>query len=125
MEHVCWRSRFDELWTTGEDGAWHFQDGSWTRESIDPDRPGGSVDDLALAPDGTVWAAGADGVAYRRDGRWVVVDDHPAHVITFDRDGTAWAAGSGPRRRQMRHLDAAAQRDAWTHTPLAPCPHGF
>jgi len=108
----------DELWAAGEDGAWHFLGGSWTKESIDPDRPGGRVDDLAIAPDGTVWAAGANGVAYRRDGRWVVADSTSAGVITIDRDGTVWAAGPGSDCIWALRLTGTT----WTHTPAARCP---
>jgi sugar lactone lactonase YvrE len=82
----------DELLATGERGVRRFTHGAWSVEPIDPAHPG-SVDDLVLAPDGTVWAAGAHGVAYRRDGRWVVVDSTSAGVITIGRDGVAWVAG--------------------------------
>lgn len=113
----------DEHLAIGQDGdVWHFLDGAWGQESIDPAHPGGKVRDLELAPDGTPWAAGDDGVAYRRDGRWVVVDDHPAHVITIDRDGTVWVArtGSGCDLWTLR-----SNGTAWAPTPIPACPRNL
>jgi ligand-binding sensor domain-containing protein len=86
----------DELWATGDrwgpgqGGVWHFENGAWTRESIDPGHPGGVVNDLVFAPDGTLWAAGEDGVAYRRDGHWTIADASQANEIAIDRTGTVW-----------------------------------
>lgn len=104
----------DELLATGERGVRRFTDGAWSVEPIEPAHPG-SVDDLVLAPDGTVWAAGAHGVAYRRDGRWVVVDSTSANVITVDRDRVAWVAGgaSGCDIWTVR-----SSRGTWSRTPL-------
>ena len=112
----------DELWAIGEGGVWHYLDGAWTEESIDQAHPGGRVEDLALAPDGTLWAAGDDGVAYRRDGRWVVADADPAWVVTVERDGTAWVAGRGSR---CDIWTLRSSGTAWTRTPLPACPAGY
>jgi hypothetical protein len=109
----------DELLATGERGVRRFTDGAWSVETIDPAHPG-SVDDLALAPDGTVWAAGAHGVAYRRDGRWIVVDSTSASVLTIDRDGVVWATSGA-----ATGCDVWAVRSSggtWSRTSLAPCP---
>jgi hypothetical protein len=104
-------------------GLWHYRQGAWTSEPIDPLHPEGVVHALTLAPDGTVWAAGADGAAYRRDGRWVIADAGEANVIAIGRDGTVWV-GSGEYgveecRVSMLRFDGAA----WTRRAFG-CPPG-
>ena len=85
----------DELWASNENGLWHFVNGAWTNEPIDPDRPTDAPAAMALAPDGTLWAAGVTGVAYRRDGRWTIADAGAANAVAVDTRGTVWVAGTG------------------------------
>ncbi len=109
----------DELLATGERGVRRFSDGAWSVEPIDPANPG-SVDALALAPDGTVWAAGAHGVAYRRDGRWVVVDSTSARGLTIDRDGVVWATSGAESGCDVWTIRSSG--GTWSRTSLPPCP---
>ena len=113
----------DELWAIGEKGLWHYRQGAWTSEPIDPRQPEGVVHALSLAPDGTLWARGTDGIAYRSDGRWVIADPAGANAIAVGRDGTVWAAGggdedgSGCEVRTLRFDDSA-----WVSRAVAGCP---
>jgi ligand-binding sensor domain-containing protein len=113
----------DELWAGGESGLWHFRDGGWTNEPIDPSDPTYVPTTLTLAPDGTLWAAGANGVAYRRAGRWTVADAGPASTIVVDGSGTAWVAGSGtwlPNGPELWTL--RFDGTAWARQTVEGCP---
>ena len=88
-------------WSRGDSGLWHYRDGAWTNEPIDPGLSTYGPDVMASAPDGTLWAAGEAGVAYLRDGRWTVVkgnaSDPPngiAGAIAFDSRRSVWVAGT-------------------------------
>ena len=111
----------DELWATDlQGGIWHYREGVWTRESIDPDIPAEQVNDLALAPDGSLWAAGPDAVAYRRDGQWVTVDAGGGSLIAVGRDGSVWlGSGFGETCRVWR---LTPDGKAWVRRAVAGCP---
>jgi sugar lactone lactonase YvrE len=111
----------DELWATDlQGGLGHLRTDAWTRDSIDPDIPAGQVNDLALAPDGSLWAAGPDGVAYRRDGQWVVVDAAEASLIAVGRDGSVWVgSGFGEECRASR---LTPDGTTWVRRAVAGCP---
>jgi hypothetical protein len=111
----------DELWATDPlGGLAHLRADAWTRESIDPDIPAGQVNDLALAPDGTLWAAGADGVAYRHDGRWEIADAAEASLVAVGRDRSVWVGGGSDESCRVSTLrfDGAA----WVRTAVVGCP---
>lgn len=118
----------DEFWLTGpagtwSNGLWHFKDGTWAGEPIDPRNPRLRPNALALAPDGTAWAAWAQGVAYWRDGHWTVVDTHVASAILVDHDATVWVAGEGswepgPDKLWTLRLDGTE----WTRRVVTPHP---
>jgi ligand-binding sensor domain-containing protein len=113
----------DELWAGGDGGLWHFLDGGWTNEPIDPSRPTYMPSVMTLAPDGTLWAAGADGVAYWRAGRWTVADAGPASAIVVDGGGTVWVAGSGtwlPNGPELWTL--RFDGTAWARQTVEGCP---
>ncbi len=95
----------DEVLTHIINGSWHFSGGVWAREPIGPRNERGSVSDMALAPDGTVWAASIDGVWYRRDGRWAIADAGRASTISWiamGRSGPAARTRLRARRRSGR-----------------------
>ncbi len=112
----------DEIWAVFSSGPWHFSKGAWTLEPVDPRYPRGHVNDLALAPDGTVWAAGTDGVSYRRDGRWVVADATRANAIYVGDDGTVWAAGLGGATVGVEVWMLRFDGTQWVRGPVASCP---
>jgi hypothetical protein len=112
----------DELWAAGAEGLWHFENGAWTSEPIDPNHPEGVVRALTLAPDRTPWAAGPDGVAYRRDGRWTITDAGEASAITVGRDRTVWLGrGEG---EECRVSTLRFDGTAWVRRAVAGCPPG-
>jgi ligand-binding sensor domain-containing protein len=113
----------DELWAIGEKGLWHYRQGAWTSEPIDPLHPEGAVHALTLAPDGTLWAGGTDGIAYRRDGRWIIADPAGANAIAVGRDGTVWAAwGSGEDGTECEVRTLRFDGSAWVSRAIAGCP---
>jgi hypothetical protein len=107
----------DELWATDGWAVWHFRDGGWTREFVNP----GSWGYPTLAPNGTLWVAGPDGVAYWRDGHWVEVDAHAANAVTVDREGTVWVAGD---ESPCDIWSLRPSGSSWTRTS-AKCPFKF
>jgi len=114
----------DELWAAGAEGLWHFENGAWTSEPIDPNHPEGVVRALTLAPDRTLWAAGPDGVAYRRDGRWTITDAGEASAITVGRDGTVWLGGGDGEECRVSTLQFDGT--AWVSRAVGGCPpEGF
>ena len=111
----------DELWATGQGGIlWHFRVDAWSWEPIDPRYSLAQVNDLALAPDGTLWAAGPEGVAYRRDGQWTIVDAAEASLISVGRDGSAWVGSGSDEACRVSKLrfDGAA----WVRRAVSGCP---
>jgi ligand-binding sensor domain-containing protein len=113
----------DELWARNETGLWHFRNGAWTNDPIDPSRPTDAPTAMALAPDGTLWEAGATGVAYLRDGRWTVVDTGAAYAVAVDARGTVWVAGgttdqSGAPELWTLRFDGTS----WVRRMIAGCP---
>lgn len=77
------------------------------------------VDELALAPDGTIWATGSRGVGHHHDGRWTVSSREQLGIgfntdVAVAHDGTVWVAGS------TKLLRRAASGDEWLTTDIAP-----
>jgi hypothetical protein len=107
----------DELWATDGWVVWHFKDGGWTSEMVNP----GSWGYPTLAPDGTVWVAGPEGVAYRGSGRWVIVDPHASTTAAVDREGTVWVAGT---ESPCDIWSLRPSGSSWTRTS-AGCPFTF
>jgi hypothetical protein len=114
----------DELWATDifQGGLAHYRAGVWTRESIDPDTPAGQVNDMALAPDGSLWAAGPGGVAYRHDERWTVVDAAEASLIAVGRDGSVWVGRGEYGGEECRISRLQLDGGAWVGRAVADCP---
>jgi len=111
----------DELWATDlQGGLGHLRADAWTRESIDPDIPAGQVNDLALAPDGSLWAAGPDGVAYRHDGRWTIVDAAEASLLAVGRDGSVWVGSGSDEECRVSRL--TPNGTAWVRRAVSGCP---
>jgi hypothetical protein len=84
----------DELWTGdwGAGGAWRLRGDTWTHFDDRVDLPG-ELQDLALAPDGTLWATTEQGI-WRFDGsRWGLAESGDFHSIAFGPDGGIWVAG--------------------------------
>ena len=112
----------DEVWTWSINGSWHFSGDAWAREPIGPGNERGSVSELTLAPDGTVWAASIDGVWYRRDGRWSMADPGRASTISVDRDGTVWAAGQDAATGLAEVWTLRFDGTTWVRSTAAGCP---
>lgn len=73
------------------------------------------VDELALAPDGTIWVTGSRGVGHHQGGRWTVSSREQLGLgfntdVAVAHDGTVWVAGS------TKLLRRAASGDEWLTT---------
>jgi hypothetical protein len=79
------------------------------------------VDELALAPDGSIWVTGSRGVGHYQDGRWTVSSREQLGLgfnteVAVAHDGTVWVAGS---TKLLRRVTSSAGQD-WIATDLSP-----
>lgn len=87
-------SSSEDVWATGDgyqgrDGVWRLDDGTWTTF---PGLPGGTLNQLAVGPEGTLWAATQRGLARFQGSAWEEVASGPHHAIAFAPDGAVWAS---------------------------------
>jgi hypothetical protein len=76
------------------------------------------VDELALAPDGTIWVTGSRGVGHYRGGRWTLESREQLGLgfntnVAVANDGTVWVAGS------TKLLRRSADANEWTHVDVS------
>lgn len=79
------------------------------------------VDELALAPDGSIWVTGSRGIGHYKNGRWTVSSREQLGLgfntdVAVAHDGTVWIAGSTKLLRRA----ADSSSEAWLNTDLTP-----
>jgi hypothetical protein len=79
------------------------------------------VDELALAPDGSIWVTGSRGVGHHERGRWAVSSREQLGLgfntdVAVAHDGTVFVAGS---TKLLRRASGSAT-DEWTTVDLSP-----
>jgi hypothetical protein len=116
----------EAFWSGGSNALWHYSDGVWTQEAVDPGQRDALPSSMALAPDGTVWAAGTFGLAYRDDGAWLIVDRTPAAKLAFENDRTIWLLGqdSGSAWGTTPAWKELFDGRVWARVPLDAAPIG-
>ncbi len=86
----------NSVWVgTLADGVVHIdQQGQQTRYTREDGLPGGSIQDIAVAPDQTIWAAINGGAAHFDGGEWIVYSEElvssAVSSVTFTPDGAVW-----------------------------------
>jgi signal transduction histidine kinase/ligand-binding sensor domain-containing protein len=102
-------------------GVLFLQDGHVTRYGNEDGLPAGTVQQLAIDRDGSLWAAARSGLAHLNGKRWDVVTDDPKvsrpYALLVDSAGTLWvAAANGLFARaagehRFRAIDARTYSD--------------
>jgi len=97
----------DELWT-GPQGVWRLQGDRWTHFDESDGVPGGHVNDLAVAGDGTVWVATKEGLAAFDGTRWELVAPGAHTAIALGPGGEVWTASRGAEDWTIRPVGGTA-----------------
>lgn len=90
------------VWLAGHSGTYAWGDGKLVRAG-DMETPG-TLDRIALGPDGTVWGATFRGIAYLADGAWVIEPKE---------------AALGPDIKRVQDLAVDKSGQVWVTTPNA------
>jgi ligand-binding sensor domain-containing protein len=124
------------VWVDDWGGVSHYDGETWTTYSIEDGLPPDfvqdivSIEDIAVAPDGTVWAANSScGVSHYDGEAWTTytmddgLADDALHGVAVAPDGTVWVAtgwgvsrytGPAASTGDGETLQARAQDEAWT-----------